>query len=628
MDSARRQRQPIPRRPAVTFLIITVYLGLAFVEFGPAWIHGASHWLQSEGQLDAGQAVFFMAEVPGALVHGLNPLANSWTNWPYGANYMNNTAVPLLSFIMSPVTLAAGPIFSLNLLFTLTVWANCVVCYLVVGHFTRDRLAAFAAGLLYGFSPMATGGGFGHVQVVFDLLPPIMFLLLWRLCTRAGSALWNGLALGVAMVLQLYIFPEPLADCVVVAAVGLIAAAIVYRRHLAGCVRHVATGLATAAGTFVLFGGFGIYMILDGPDHVIGNAHPGNFSTLSADLFSTVLPSQNQRFTLGMGPTGAHLTAVTVGTQVVPDAAESGSYLGFLLLAILIVGTILLWRRPLMRWAAGLAVVTFIFSLGNRLRVDGHATSLDLPFGALVHAPLMGSAVAARFAMLEWFFVALMFGLILTYLRRYLESRWRSPWRGRLPAPASLAVVAVAVVALIPLIPSWRYTEGPVALPSLAVGPQLRSLPVGTVVLGYPFPTANTYLMVFQAEDKMRFRIVGGSLIQRSSNGHNLNSAAPPSTCQSVLNGYFAPGQPVIPLTAAVFAGCAAEMLQWNVNTVLWTALGAQPAAAREFFTAMLGSPSVATPDAALWLQPQAALHAVVADGGVAAVDRAAGRER
>ena len=232
-DSARRVHKATPRRPAITFLINATYLGLAFVEFGPAWIHGASHWLQSQGQLDSGQGVFFMAEVPAALIHGLNPLANSWTDWPYGANYMNNTAVPLLSLIMSPVTLVAGPIFSLNLLFTLAVWANCVVCYLVVGHFTRDRLAAFAAGLLYGFSPMATGGGFSHVQVVFDLLPPIMFLLLWRLCTRAGSEAWNGLALGVAMVLQLYIFSEPLADCAVIAALGLLAAAIVYRHHLA-----------------------------------------------------------------------------------------------------------------------------------------------------------------------------------------------------------------------------------------------------------------------------------------------------------------------------------------------------------------------------------------------------------
>jgi hypothetical protein len=277
------------RRPAVTVLIVATYLGLSFVQFWPAWVHGASHWLQSGGQLDVGQSVFFLAQFPAALLHGVDPFANSWTNWPYGANYMSNTAVPLLALIMSPATLAVSPIFSLNLLFTLTVWANCLVCYLVVAHFVRSRLAAFLAGLLYGFSPVATAGGYGHIHVVFGLLPPVMFLLIWRLCTREGRAAINGLALGVAMALQLYIFPEPLADCVVVGAVGLVAAAVIYRRQVAGVVHHMVVGLGAAAGSFLLLGGFGIYMLLDGPEHIRGTAHPQGFFTISADLLGTVL---------------------------------------------------------------------------------------------------------------------------------------------------------------------------------------------------------------------------------------------------------------------------------------------------------------------------------------------------
>ena len=123
-----------------------------------------------------------------------------------------------------------------------------------------------------------------------------------------------------------------------------------------------------------------MYMLLDGPEHIRGNAHPQGFFTSVRRPVQHRATEQNQRFTLGMGPAGARLTAVTVGTQVVPDGAESGAYLGFLLLDILIVGTILLWRRPLMRWAAGLAVVSFVFSMGSRLRVDGHVTPLHLPF--------------------------------------------------------------------------------------------------------------------------------------------------------------------------------------------------------------------------------------------------------
>jgi hypothetical protein len=603
--------------------IAVTYLGLAFVEFGPAWLHGASHWLQAGGQLDVGQSVFFMAQFPAALGHGLDPFANSWTNWPFGANYMTNTAVPLLALIMSPVTLAVSPIFSLNLLFTLTVWANCLVCYLVVGHFSRNRLAAFLAGLLYGFSPVATAGGYSHIQVVFNVLPPIMFLLVWRLCTGQGRAVINGLALGVAMAVQLYIFSEPLADCAVVTAIGLVAAAIIYRRQLARHLHRMLVGLGLAAGSFLLLGGFGLYMLLAGPDHIRGGAHPQGFFTLSADLLSTILPTQNQRFTLGVGPAGARLTSVAQGGRIVPDGAESGAYIGIPLLIIVVVGTVVLWRRPLMRWAAGLAVISFVFSMGSRLRVDGHVTPLHLPFVVLEHTPLLKSAVAARFAMIEWFFLALVFGLTLAAFQRALGDRWPTGPAGYDRAGTNLAIIAVAVVALVPLIPSWPYTESPVALPTLAVGPQLRSLPAGQVVLGYPFPTGNSYLMLFQAEDKMRFRLVGGSLIQPDARGYNLNSAAPPSDCQKILNTYFFPDQPPLALTAGVLRGCAAEMLQWNVQTVLWTNLGANPRAARDFFSVLLGSPSVAASDSALWLQPEPALQGVIANGGAAASARA-----
>jgi hypothetical protein len=132
----------------------------------------------------------------------------------------------------------------------------------------------------------------------------------------------------------------------------------------------------------------------------------------------------------------------------------------------------------------------------------------------------------------------------------------------------------------------------------------------------------NTNLMLFQAQDKMRFRLVGGSLIQPAANGENLYSAAPPSTCQSILNSYYHSGSS-IPLTAHLFAACAAEMLTWKVGTVLWTRLGAQPDAAETFFTALLGPPTIGATDSALWLHPEAALRLVVADGGRAAAARA-----
>jgi hypothetical protein len=150
-------------------------------------------------------------------------------------------------------------------------------------------------------------------------------------------------------------------------------------------------------------------------------------------------------------------------------------------------------------------------------------------------------------------------------------------------------------------------------------------LPAGQVLIGYPFPTMNTHLMLFQAQDKMRFRLVGGSLIQPAANGENLYSAAPPSTCQSILNGYYLDG-PRVPLTAGVLARCAGEMLSWHVSTVLWAKLGARPDDAETFFTSLLGPPTIGAPDSALWLDPQPALRLVVADGGMRAAARTTNR--
>jgi hypothetical protein len=478
--------------------------------------------------------------------------------------------------------------------------------------------------LLYGFSPMVSAGGYGHVHVVFGLLPPVMFLLLWRLCTGAGRPLWNGIALGVSMAVQLYVFPEPLADCVVVAAVGLAFATVKYRRRLSERLMPFLRGASAAVVSFLLLGGYGLYVEIDGPEHITGPAHQSGLLTLSADLLGTVFPTNNQRFTLGMGPIGSRLTSVVIGGKVVPDGAESGAYLGIPLLVILIVAAVWLWRLPLMRWASGLGIVALILSFGHRLAIDGHVTAIRLPFAVLAHLPLLGGGVAARFAMIEWFFLALMLGILLADLYRLVQTRGQRQTRlgVRKSAMAGLAVVAVAALALFPLVPSWPSSEAPVPLPSLETGSQLRSLPAGQVVLGYPFPTMNTYLMVFQAEDKMRFRIVGGSLIQRAANGENRNSAAPPSTCQSILNSYFEPEQTVA-LTSGVLASCATEMLGWNVKTALWTDLGARPEAAEAFFSVLLGPPTIGAPDSAVWLNPQPALRAVVADAGVAAEGRA-----
>jgi hypothetical protein len=604
------------RRFRIQLMILAVYLALSFLPFRAAWDHHPSDWLQSGGGGDIGQSAFFLAQFPYALAHHLNPFANTWTNWPYGANYMNNTSVSLLAVLMIPITVWASPILSLNVLFVLTVWLDCAVMFLVVLKFTRSLVASFFAGLIYGFSPMVTAAELGHVHVMFDVLPPVLFLLLYRLCVGEGRPVRNGVLLGLALAAQLYVFPEPLAACLIIAVIGLLVAAVAYRRRVRERLGDLVRGGAAAAGVFVVVAGVGLYEMVAGAHHTSGPLHPTKvFADLSSDLLSPVLPSSSQRYTLGMARSGTRLVGPVIAGIIHPDGAENGSYIGIPLLVVLVLGVVLLYRRHLVRMAAFLAVVSFVFSLGGRLRINGHVTPVRLPFDVLLHLPVVNSLIASRFAMEEWFFLALLLGVELAAAGRWAGSRrpWvRSQVGGR--AVSAVVIVVLAAVSLAPLTPRWHIGERRVPLPTLAVGQQLRTLRAGEVVLGYPFPTGNTYLMLWQAQDRMRFRIVGAQLIQAGPTGRNEGSSAPPSVVQSILKlaykGYADHTRPLPPVTGAELRQAAQELVSWRVGAVLWTDLGLYPQYAKDFLTRLLGPPSVRAADSQLWLDPDARLAA------------------
>jgi hypothetical protein len=242
-----------------------------------------------------------------------------------------------------------------------------------------------------------------------------MFLVNWRIATARGSPVANGMILGICMGLQLYVFAEPLADCVLLSATALVVAVVRHRKELSGRVRPLVRSAAAALASFVVVGGYGLYILFAGPAHIDGAAHPVA-PLLSSDLLGPILPTMNQHFTLGLGRPGSRLVGELVGGTLVRDGAENGVYIGIPLVLILLIGARKLRSRPVVRWDVGLAALAWIFSLGPRLRVDGHDTPVRLPFDVLAHLPVFSGAVAARFAMVEWWLLALLFGIELTAL--------------------------------------------------------------------------------------------------------------------------------------------------------------------------------------------------------------------
>ena len=88
-----------------------------------------------------------------ALAHGENPFYSTALFHPGGFNMLSQTSVMGLSVPLVPVTWIWGPVASLNVASTLTPAITAFSAFVVLRRWAPWTPAAFAGGLLYGFSP-------------------------------------------------------------------------------------------------------------------------------------------------------------------------------------------------------------------------------------------------------------------------------------------------------------------------------------------------------------------------------------------------------------------------------------------------------------------------------------------
>src|SRR2546426_1097550 len=168
-------RQPVTA--SIVYLLSSLLLFGLPVLADPAHMYVGSH-------VDPDPKFFFWALSwwPHALAHGLNPL---WTHavWgPHGYNLAWATGAPGPSLLVSPLTLAAGPVVSYNLLALLAcplaAWSAFLLCRHVTGRFAPSLLG----GYLFGFSTYMLGHVGIHVnlELVFPV-PLAVYLVLRRL---------------------------------------------------------------------------------------------------------------------------------------------------------------------------------------------------------------------------------------------------------------------------------------------------------------------------------------------------------------------------------------------------------------------------------------------------------------
>jgi hypothetical protein len=339
--------------------------------------------------------------------------------------------------VLSPVTLLAGPQASLTVAITLGFAGSAASMFLVLRRWQASTLAAALGGAVYGFSPALLDSAIDHFQLQFAVLPPLIIDALLRIVTGRGRPVRTGVWLGLLAAAQIFIGEEVLVDTALATVVLLAVLAIGRARPTRERVRTAALSLATGTGVALLICGRALWVQLRGPLTQHGTPWPTTIHFTSS-LGAFVIPPGGLLF---------HTSASAAAAASYPTGLwEYLAYLGWPLLAVLLVAAIRYWREPRVRAAAVVFAVLALFSLGGRTLVYGgvHYPGALLPWHWLQGLPFLGEILPDRFAVLADGAAAAVLAFSLDMAR---PAAAQASWRRR-GAP-----VAIAVLAVLPLVP-------------------------------------------------------------------------------------------------------------------------------------------------------------------------------
>ncbi|MGH9106073.1 MAG: hypothetical protein ACRDZX_09585 [Acidimicrobiales bacterium] len=566
-----------------------VYCALALVAFWHDLPLDNAHIL-AESPPDTTAVGWFLGYVGFASSHGHNPLFTNWMDFPSGINLAANQSLMLLGIVLTPFTLLVGPFATLSFTMFAALVATAMAMYGVLRYFRCRPLAAFAGGLLFGFGPLQVAHSL--VEPIFTFLPalPVIFLLAYRLTSEPERVVprRDGVLLGVACAVQLYVSPEPLVDIFIVSVTAVVVVTAFRARHVTRAELAAAvTGLCWGAGPFIVLALPFLYYYLAGPQHVSGpELGLSQLAVFHTDLAGIIAPNKNMLLAPGVIAKRADLYAQ--GTL-----NESGAYLGIPL--VLVVG-VLAWRERrsrLVQFALVVFLTSLVLSLGPVLWVNNDDTGVPLPDRLLTHLPLVQSTEPALFFVGADLAVAVILAVGLSGLvRNRQRDAVRGPGAGLSPA---LAVAAVAAVALVPLTPNWPNRVVPVDVPSYFTTSEVDAIPPDATVLTYPVAGYGAVQpMQWQMAAHFRFKLVSGFGYVANNGGVPLGSPpmSPPELSEVERYAYGGvPGKPRLPLfTRSTFRDIRRVLARFRVDDFIALPVGHYRVVSR-YVSAALGEP-------------------------------------
>jgi hypothetical protein len=545
---------------------------------------------------DPAQEVWFIAWPAWAVAHGANLFFSHAVNVPFGANLLSNTSGTLIGVVLSPITWLWGPVVATNVALTLAPAVSAWGCWLAVRSFVTWKPAAVVAGLIYGYSSaIVTSLIFSHVSVTVLPIPPLLFVVLYRIVARQDrTPVRDGLVLAALIVAQFLISPEVLVMCALLAVIGLILVMLARWREVASRLPYAARSLGIAVGLAALLVAYPAWFGLHGSESVSGVLF--SIAPLSGVALSGFYAP---------GPYGQFADSYVRFGGYYGRIGPPPNYVGWGVDASALGALVLARRRPLTWLLVVMTLVTSWLALGYLL-IDGPASLAHvwLPWHLLGQLPVLQEILPDQLAPFIALFFAFLVALGLNAASERLArvGRWK-PSEARLAS--GLLTAAVTVLCLVPVfitfdmplavrpihIPAWMSHDAP-------------KLADHSVLLTVPFAVSgSTPAMLWQAVDDMHFDLAGAGLKTPNAHGGPVGQGSPGSA-RRIMSDLTIFGSPLPAGTARQFDTLRRAIRTWHVNEVVIDGDSRDPLYASGFLTAALGQAPRYTHGAWVWRIP------------------------
>lgn len=570
-----RPRREDPSGPVLGFL------ALLAVGFGVAATAGL--WGDPGGRMIAGNIPdaihysWWLGHTPHALAEVESPFETTDMNWPTGVGAMSNTSLLLPAVLLFPVTVLAGPLFTLNVLNLLAV----PLCF-AAGYWALRKVPGISSGAAavgaacFAVSPAVVNSLTGHITMAFAPGLPILIALgvdAWRTDQRRTGRLDPngpirvGLRLGLVALAQTFIGEEILFQASLGIVLIMVTAAISLPRQVRAGARRLVRALAVALAVYLPFAGYPLYLQFFGPHANHGNPFTEDY--FGADLFAFFTPTQG---------TLLHSDADLKTVSYFPGGLEEHlAYLGWPLI-IFCLATIVLSRRRLPVRCAGVGLLfAAALSLGGRMWIDGVWTDHHFLYSLLQGLPVIEASLATRFGLLVAVFAGAVLAMGVQGLRTGSPYRLLHPVRSSLSSrrfrrtgitARAVAAVGASTVCLVPLLPaSIPVTDAPTVPTWFTV--DAPELPRDTVVVVLPYPVATLpTAMRWQSAADYAFKMPGGYFLGPASDGQAyVGGGADPATARLLTQVQYTGQVPVI--TPADRAQAEADLEAWGADMIV-----------------------------------------------------------